>query len=416
MKSGAGRTDSQSRDGRAAALVLACCLAVALPIAPSAAAPIAEQAVTRGNELLVAGEYAAARAVFAEALEDDPSSIGAHLGLARAYYGLGEYSRAVLEFEKVLNFDNLPRDLLDRAATYDQAAEDYAAGRAWRAFYYAETGIGNYRENSSAGTDIFGGAGNHDTYWPLRVGGGWNTDLTERHSFNATLDYRFRWYDDKDRRNDSDLRWNFNLSRPVDDDSLRFGTRGRVSYRGDGQHRNDWGVFATYSLGFGPNDRLALGGEVRERRYPSGPLRSRTRDIAELTGSWTHSLANGRTALTFGANLGQEWATQDRPDGDASFWGVNGEVDHAFSDELDAFFWWSYLNEGYDDERPDFTTDPDLLVTRNDDLWNFGGGVVWRFAPGWSLRPTFEYNWEESNIPALAYSSTELWVTVRKSF
>ena len=132
--------------------------------------------------------------------------------------------------------------------------------------------------------------------------------------------------------------------------------------------------------------------------------------------SWTHSLANGRTALTFGANLGQEWATQDRPDGDASFWGVNGEVDHAFSDELDAFFWWSYLNEGYDDERPDFTTDPDLLVGRNDDLWNFGGGVVWRFAPGWSLRPTFEYNWEESNIPALAYSSTELWVTVRKSF
>jgi hypothetical protein len=95
---------------------------------------------------------------------------------------------------------------------------------------------------------------------------------------------------------------------------------------------------------------------------------------------------------------------------------VSGEVDHAFSDELDAFFWWSYLNEGYDDERPDFTTDPELLVTRNDDLWNFGGGVVWRFAQRWSLRPTFEYNWEESNIPSLAYSSTELWVTVRRSF
>jgi hypothetical protein len=41
---------------------------------------------------------------------------------------------------------------------------------------------------------------------------------------------------------------------------------------------------------------------------------------------------------------------------------------------------------------------------------------VWRFHRGWSLRPTFEYNWEESNIPALAYSSTELWLTVRKSF
>ena len=412
-----GVPDCRSRCGRVTTLVMACCLALALPAASvEAAVATAEQAVTRGNELLVAGEYAAAREAFTEALEADPSSVAAHLGLARAYSGLGEYSRAVIEFEKVLVFDNLPRDLLEQAATYEQAAEDYAAGRKWRAFYYAETGVGNYRENSSAATDIFGGAGNHDTFWPLRVGGGWNTDLTERHAFNATLDYRFRWYDDSDRRNDSDWRWNVNLSRPVDDDSLRFGVRGRVSYRGDGQHRNDWGVFASYGVGLGPNDSLTFGGEVRERRYPSGPLRERTRDIAELTGSWTHSLANGRTSLTFGANLGQEWATQDRPDGDASFWGVNGEVDHTFSDALDAFFWWSYQNEGYDDERPDFTTDPDLLVKRNDDLWNFGGGVVWRFAPGWSVRPTFEYNWEESSVPALAYSSTELWVTVRKSF
>ena len=240
--------------------------------------------------------------------------------------------------------------------------------------------------------------------------------MSERHSFNGTLDYRFRAYDESDRRNDSDLRWNFNVSRPVDDDNLRFGMRGRVSYRGDGQHRNDWGVFADYRVGLGDNDQVTIGGEVRERRYPSGPLRSRTRDIAELTGSWTHSLANGRTSLTFGGQLTQEWATQDRPEGDGTFWGVNGEIDHSFRDSLDGFFWWSYVNESYDDERPDFSTDPDLLKVRNDDLWNFGGGLVWGFAPGWSLRPTFEYNWEDSSIAELAYSSTELWLTVRKSF
>ena len=109
------------------------------------------------------------------------------------------------------------------------------------------------------------------------------TALAGRHTFNGTLDYRFRWYDDSDRRNDSDLRWNLNVSRPVDEDNLRFGMRGRTSYRGDGQHRNDWGVFADYRLGLGARDQLTIGGEVRERRYPSGPLRSRTRDIAELT-------------------------------------------------------------------------------------------------------------------------------------
>ena len=389
---------------------------VASGSASSAFAATDAEALQRGQELLAAGQPEQAKLAFEQALEADPSSVEAHLGLARSYYALGEYARAVNEFEAVLRYDNLPRDLQSQAETYDRVAAGYVTPAGWAPFFYGETGVGNYRQNSTKSTDIFGGAGNYDTFLPIRVGGGWSKAVTERHSFNGTLDYRFRWYDDSDRRNDSDLRWNFNLSRPVDDDSLRFGMRGRVSYRGDGQHRNDWGVFASYGIGLGPNDNLTIGGEVRERRYPRGPLRSRTRDIAELTGSWTHSLANGRTALTFGANLGQEWATQDRPDGDASFWGVNGEVDHAFSDELDAFFWWSYLNEGYDDERPDFTTDAGLLATRNDDLWNFGGGLVWRFAPGWSLRPTFEYNWEESNIPALAYSSTELWLTVRRSF
>ena len=403
--------------GRSVILVLMLGLACASSAAPATgAAGPAEDAVARGTALLGAGDYPAARAAFEEALHADPSSAAAHLGLARAYYGLGEYSRAVLEFENVLRFGDLPPDMLDQAATYDQLAAQYEAGRALRAFYYAETGIGTYRENASASTDIFGGAGNYDTFWPLRIGGGLNTDVGDRFSFNATLDYRFRWYDDSDRRNDSDWRWNVNLSRPVDDDNLRFGMRGRVSYRGDGQHRNDWGAFATYDIGLSPNDRLTIGGEVRERRYPPGPLRQRTRDIAELTGSWSHSFPDGRTSLTFGANVGQEWATQERPDGNACFWGVNGELDHAFSDELDAFFWWSYQNEAYDDERPDFTTDPDLLVVREDDLWNFGGGLVWRIARGWSLRPTVEYNWETSNIPALAYSSTELWLTVRKAF
>jgi hypothetical protein len=372
--------------------------------------------LTQAEALLQAGQAAEAAGLFRQALAADPSSVAAHLGLGRAYYALGQYAQARIEFQTVLDYDNLPEDLHGQADVYNQAAVDYAAGRAWRPFYYAETGIGNYRENSSSGTDLFGGAGDYDTFLPIRVGGGWNTSLTERHSFNGTLDYRFRTYDESGRRNDSDLRWNVNFSRPVDDDNLRFGMRGRTSYRGDGQYRNDWGVFADYRIGLGDSDQFTLGGEVRERRYPSGPLRSRTRDIAELTGSWTHALANGRTSFTLGGQLTQEWATQDRPEGDGSFWGVNGELDHSFSDSLDGFFWWSYVNESYDDERPDFTSDPDLLQVRNDDLWNFGGGLVWGFAPGWSLRPTFEYNWEDSSIDALAYSSTELWVTVRKAF
>ena len=379
-----------------------------------AAVAAADEAIARGRDLLAAGQAGEAQKAFREALEADPSSVEAHLGLARAYYALGEYARAVIEFEAVLRFDDLPPDSQSQAEAYDRVAEGYIA-RGWAPFFYGETGIGNYRQNSSGSTDIFGGAGNYDTFLPIRVGGGWSKAVTERHSFNGSLDYRFRWYDDSDRRNDSDLRWNFNLSRPVDDDSLRFGMRGRVSYRGDGRHRNDWGVFASYDIGFGPNDRLTLGGELRERRYPRGPLRDRTRDIAEFTAGWSHSLESGRTSFGLGGAFGQEWASRERIDGDNTFWSVNGAFDHSFSDNLDLFLWAEYVNEAFDEERPDFTTDPDLLLERTDDLVYVGGGLVWSFAPGWSLRPTFQYDWEGSNIPALEYSKTEFWLTVRKS-
>ena len=394
-------------------------IAVALLGLPGLAIPAvghsAEVDLTEANRLLAAGQTLEAKELFEQALAADPNSVPANLGLARAYFDLGEYARAKLQFETVIQFDNLPRDLNEQATVYDQAAADYEAGRRWRAFYYGETGVGIYRENSSSGTRVFGGAGDRDTFLPVRVGGGWNASITERHSFNGTLDYRFRWYDESGRRNDSDLRWNFNVSRPVDADRVRFGMRGRVSYRGDDDYRNDWGVFADYRVSLGENDEITIGGEVRERRYPTGPLRDRTRDIAEGTVGWTHSLENGKTTVSLGALVGQEWATQERPDGNASFWGANGEISHSFNQVLDGFFWGSYVNEAFEDERPDFTTDEDLLLIRNDDLWNFGGGLVWSFAPGWSLRPTFEYNWEPSSIDAVGYSSTEVWLTIRKS-
>ena len=63
--------------------------------------------LAKAEELLQAGRPAEAKALFEQALEADPSSVAAHLGLGRAYYALGEYSRARIEFETVLQFDNL---------------------------------------------------------------------------------------------------------------------------------------------------------------------------------------------------------------------------------------------------------------------------------------------------------------------
>ena len=88
-----------------------------------------EDALQRGKELLAAGQPAEAKQAFQEALDADPSSVEAHLGLARSYYALGEYARAVIEFEAVLRYDNLPRDLQSQAETYDRVAAGYVTPR-----------------------------------------------------------------------------------------------------------------------------------------------------------------------------------------------------------------------------------------------------------------------------------------------
>jgi hypothetical protein len=405
---GSGRRRSSQR--RSARIACAGLLAFA-----AAAQAVDVSGQSEAEALLQAGRAAEAAVLFERMLEAEPGSVAAHLGLGRAYYALGEYAQARIEFETVFGFDNLPPDLHGQAEVYDSAAADHATGQRWRRFYYSETGIGTYRENSSRSTELFGGAGVFDTFLPIRVGGGWNADMTERDTFSATLDYRFRAYD-SDRRNDSDLRWNFNAGRTIRDDNLRFGMRGRLSYRGNGQYRNEWGAFADYRRALRNGDQVTLAAEVGERRYPRGPLRIRSREITSFSGSWTRALANGRTALTLGGHLTHEWATQGRVDGDGTSWGVSGEADHSFSDTLDGFLSASYASETYDGGRADFSATVDLSRVRNDDLWNFGGGLAWRFGSGWTLRPTLEYNWEESNIAAFAYSSTELWVTVRKSF
>jgi hypothetical protein len=250
----------------------------------------------------------------------------------------------------------------------------------------------------------------------LDAGGGWAMDLDETYSFNGSLDYEFRWYDDSDIRNDSDLFWNLNLSRPVDDDNLRFGVRGRVSYRGDGLYRNDFGLFADYRVHLSETQQLNFNLHLRTRRYPS-ELRDRTRDNVFLTPRWTIAMNDGKTSLDLHAMIGRSYETHGRPDGDSDVWSIGASLDHSFNEDLDAFLWFEYETEDFTVHRTDLApANPDVPLQRTDDLYYVGAGLVWRLGSGWSVRPELLYEYEDSNLDALTYSGTEVWVNVRKRF
>jgi hypothetical protein len=351
-----------------------------------------------------------AQALFERGLALQPDSIEAHLGLGRAYPALGDYARAKIEFETVMRFDDLPPDLQLQAEIYAAAAQGYAEGKRLLASGYAIAGYGNYRIGAA------GGGPRNDAFFAARVGGNLNYELDDNYALDGSLDYRFRDYDAEGRRNDSDLRWNGAVSRNVGEANWIAGLRGRVSYRGNSDYRNDFGVYGNYRVRLDADNQLGAGLEVRQRRYPTGPLRERTRNIVELSGSWTHAFLDGKASFTLSGQAGREFNTE-RSDGDANFFGLSPSVSFSITKNLGgfAFVWWQ--NDRYNIERLGAPGDGLVGIgTRNDNLYEVGGGLTWQFLPTWSLNPEILYTRDQSNILAANYSATEIWITLRKDF
>jgi tetratricopeptide (TPR) repeat protein len=355
--------------------------------------------------------------LFERSLAQRPDTVAAHLALGRAYFALGRYAEAKIEFETVLRLDNLPPDLLSQVEIYDQAARQYLdEARRLVSFGYAETGIGGYRVNSTRGTEAFGGSDRNDSFFNARVGGGLNYELADNYALDASLDYRFRTFDNDDIRNDSDWRWRVAGSRAYGENNLALGFRGRVSYRGNGQHRNDASIFANYRARYDEDNQFTVGAEVRRRRYPNGPERERSRTTADASIGWVRSLFEGRGSLTLTGHGGYNYATS-RPDGESWIFGATANLDYTFTERLAGFIfgWWEQdrFNTDAIHFHPD-ALDQGVILRRKDNLYEVGAGLVWEFAGGWTFRPQILYIRDQSNSVGFNYSSTEYWLNVRK--
>jgi len=362
-----------------------------------------------GEAALRTGRAEQAKESFERSLATAPASVNGHLGLGRSYLALGDYASAKIEFETVLRFDDLPPGLQQQAEIYASAAQGYAEGQRLLSSGYALLGGGNYR------TGAVGGGPFDESFFSARAGGNLNYELDDGYALDGSLDYRYRNYEG-DRRDDSDLRWNAAVSRALGEGNLVGGLRGRVSYRGNGTYRNDFGLYGNYRLRLDEDNQVVAGAEVRQRRYPNGPLRDRTRNIAEITGSWTRSLLDGKASLALAAQAGREFNTQ-RSDGDANFFGLSPSLSVTLAKDWSVFVFGWWQNDRYNVEQ--LGADGDNIVglgTRNDNLYEVGGGLTWQFAPRWSLNPEILYIRDSSNVLAANYSSTEVWVTLRVDF
>ena len=325
----------------------------------------------------------------------------------------GDFARARFTFERVLRLDNLPPDLHEQVDVYADAARAWLAGNPAVASGYAVASLGHYGENNAGA-----GAGEaDDRFGGVRIGGRITMPASPTLAINASLDYRFRRYDTADRRDDSDLRWALGGSRALGEANLGFGTRGWISGRGGGVTRNDAGVYVDLRWARGDADQLRVGVELRRRSYPEGRLRYRSRDIVEFSAGWTHAMAGGAASIGLAAHGGSELAAAGNPFGDSSFIGLSPTLDVTLGPRLAAyaFGWWQngrYNRELFSHDAADSGT----ITTRNDNLYEAGGGLLWAFAPQWEVGPSLLYLRDSSNVPGINYSSTEISVTLRRDF
>ena len=128
-------------------------------------------------------------------------------------------------------------------------------------------------------------------------------------------------------------------------------------------------------------------------------------------------MLDGQASFSLLFNAGREFNT-DRPDGDSNFVGVSPSFNYRINNTLGAFVFGLWQNDRYNIERLNIDAADQILgiATRNDNLFEVGGGLSWRFAPGWSHNPEVLYISDQSNIIAANYSSIEMWVTLRKDF
>lgn len=332
-----------------------------------------------------------------------------------ANFRAGNFVGAINQFQTTLRLTGLPPTPHQQAEAYAAEAEARLRGQAFRFSGYALLGGGNYAENyTEAGSGELNSA-----FFSARTGGRANYQVSPSNRLNLNLDYRFRRYNDADRRDFHDLRWNTSVGHNAGDANVTVGVRGRASYRGNSQWRNDYGLFTDIRWFVGANDQLNFGAEVRRRAYPEGRERSRSRDTVQFSGGWNHAVFDGKASISLNAAAGLENATQARIDGDSAFYNLSSTFDYSISDRLGGYVmvWWQ--NDAYSIERFDNTPGGDRVPAgpaRNDDLVEVGAGLTYELGGNWSVNGDVLWARDYSNLIFINYSSTELHFTLRKDF
>jgi outer membrane protein len=373
---------------------------------------------------LESGRPSKATFIFERILAVEPGYVGVRADMGRAYFALGDYGRAKIEFESVLAVKNIPLDLRGTVEQYAKAAEARSQAKKTVATGYAEFGVG--RDNNIGSTTdqatlelpAFGlylpapptGLKTPDSYSTLGLGGEITHQLTDNWGVFGGGDYRGRNYrDNTDLANGSlDLRTGVSYSGGAW--LVRGGLTGGKFWQKGELLRNSVGATADWRLSVEGGTQYSAGLSANRATFAQAALSKEDMNTYALNVGWLKSLGDGSTVISLTGSAGLENSIGGRDDGDKRFWGPRVFVQKTFSEALGGYASLGATKASY------VAVNPLYLFARDEVLYDIALGLTWTVAKGLSIRPQLSLAKNVSNADLYSYDKADFSINARYDF
>lgn len=399
-----------------------------------------------GIAALDSGKPDKATLAFERVLTVDPNFAGARLDMARAYYQLGDFTRAKQEFDIVMR-QNPPSGAKETIQKYLDAIKNTESSALTRITGYAEGVLGR-DSNVNTGTGasisvaslspglaalITGMTGNlnpqilpsqrADSYYGMNAGAEISHSLNADWQIYAGLDGRQHGNLVQTPFDSSGTDVRVGAMRTQGKHVLKLSLTGGQTYLANSMRRDTTGVNAQWQYTVSPSTQISTFAQYDQNRAAGSPSTAPGTD-ARITGNtdliiagagWLHAVSGGSqlifASIYTGKELDKAPAIQP-PDGQKRFDGIRTGIQANISEQVDR-----YASLGW--QHAIFSRPNGFIVNngqRNEYQYDLTAGAIWHLDKLWSVKPQVAVYKKQSNLAIYSYDRTDVSLTLRRDF
>lgn len=370
---------------------------------------------------------------FERVLAVDPDFAGARMGMARAYYELGDLSGAKTEFETLLK-QNPPTAARIVIQQYLDAIIAKKEAKLTRYTAYVEIGLGHdsninrSTSQSQISVPYFNDATlplspanqkTADNYYTAATGGELTHSLDSNWGVYAGADLHLHDYNTQNSFDTLSLDVHGGVIFSGSANIFRIGAMAGQYELAKAHFRNFSGLNADWRHILNPENQISVVMRTGRNRFDDTMMALNDFNQVTLGSSWLHVMADWKSALLGSLFLarGNEVApvtitnpTGGRADGNNRTLGLRMGGQTALNEVTELFSNLGWQSSSYD------KTNATFLRKRYDHQYDLSVGANWHLDKSWSLRPQLSYTKSDSNIVIYGYDRMDVSLTLRHDF